>query len=151
MSEDDLVEVTIKIPSSTVGDVYAFAATLHTSDEEPPTTDEEEATPKDAPKQRAAAGFGAATVRKNYLGGYSDYWRPFLVELADHAGEWVEWTDLCDAVGLTPRQAAGMIGAAERRCKKLPPYEKAYEDGQHWFRMPTEVAEVVKELGGKTD
>ncbi len=80
-----------------------------------------------------------------------DYWRPFLEELADNAGEWVEWTVLCNAVGLTPRQASGMLGAAERRCKQLPPYEKAWEENQYWFRMPNEVAAVVKELAGKNE
>jgi len=72
-------------------------------------------------------------------------------ELADNAGEWVEWTVLCNAVGLTPRQASGMLGAAERRCKQLPPYEKAWEENQYWFRMPNEVAAVVKELAGKNE
>lgn len=144
-------EVTLVVPSNSVGDVYAFAATLYNDKDEPPTESEEEASPKDAPKARAAAGFGAATVRKNYLGGFSDYWRPFLEELADNAGEWVEWTVLCSAVGLTPRQASGMLGAAERRCKQLPPYEKAWEENQYWFRMPDEVAAVVKELAGKNE
>lgn len=146
MLDLDTTEVTLVVPSSSIGELYSFAATLYSNDEEPPTETEEEASPKDAPRQRAAAGFGIATVRKNYLGGYSDYWRPFLQELAKNGGEWMEWTVLCEAIGMTPRQASGMLGAAERRCKQLPPYEKAYEDGQHWFRMPTEVAEVIKEL-----
>ncbi len=149
MLDLDTTEVTLVVPSTSLGEVYAFAATLYSNDEEPPTETEEEASPKDAPRQRAAAGFRAATVRKNYLGGYSDVWRPFLQELANNAGEWVEWTVLCDAIDRTPRQASGMLGAAERRCKQLPPYEKAYEDGQHWFRMPVEVANVIKELAGQ--
>ncbi len=146
MIDLDTTEVTLVVPSTSLGEVYAFAATLYSNDEEPPTETEEEASPKDAPRQLAAAGFGAATVRKHYLGGYSDVWRPFLRELALNAGEWVEWTVLCDAIDRTPRQASGMLGAAERRCKQLPPYEKAYEDGQHWFRMPVEVASVIKDL-----
>ncbi len=145
----DLTTVSVTVPTQSVGDLYAYVATLHADTEEPPTATEEEATGKDAPKKRAAAGFGAATVRKHYLGGNSDVWRPFLHELADHAGEWVEWTDLCEAIGRTPRQASGMLGAAERRCKQLPPYEKAWDDGQYWFRMPVEVADVVKELASK--
>ncbi len=149
MLDLDTTEVTLVVPSTSLGDVYAFAATLYSNDEEPPTETEEEASPKDAPRKRAAAGFGAATVRKNYLGGYSDVWRPFLQELAKNPGEWVEWTQLCEAIDRTPRQASGMLGAAERRCKQLPPYEKAYEDGQHWFRMPVEVANVIKELAGQ--
>ncbi len=44
-----------------------------------------------------------------------------------------------------------MLGAAERRCKQLPPYEKAWEENQYWFRMPNEVAAVVKELAGKNE
>ena len=149
MLDLDTTEVTLVVPSTSLGEVYAFAVTLYSNDEKPPTETEEEASPKDAPRERAAAGFGASTVRKNYLGGYSDVWRPFLRELANNAGEWVEWTVLCDAIDRTPRQASGMLGAAERRCKQLPPYEKAYEDGQYWFRMPVEVANVVKEFAGQ--
>lgn len=146
LRDSDTTEVTLVVPSTSLGELYAFAASLHSGNEEPPTATEEEASPKNAPRQRAAAGFGTATVRKNYLGGRSDVWRPFLEELAEHAGEWVEWTELCAAVDRSPRQASGMLGAAERRCKQLPPYEKAYEDGQYWFRMPTEVAAVITEL-----
>lgn len=148
MLDLETTELTLVVPSTSLGEVYAFAATLHSNDDEPHTEPEEEASPKDAPRQRAA-GFGAATVRKNYLGGYSDVWRPFLQELAKNAGEWVEWTVLCVAIDRTPRQASGMLGAAERRCKQLPPYEKAYDDGQHWFRMPVEVANVIKEFASQ--
>jgi hypothetical protein len=42
-----------------------------------------------------------------------------------------------------------MLGAAERRCKQLPPYEKAFEDGEYWFRMPTKVAEAIRQLATK--
>lgn len=142
----DLVPLTVTVPRHTIPDLYTFVASLHVDDDEPPTVTEEEATGKDAPKKRAAAGFGAATVRKNYLGGVSDYWRPFLEQLATHPDQWLAWQELCEAIDMTPRQASGMLGAAERRCKQLPPYEKAYEDGEHWFRMPKDVAEVVQEL-----
>ncbi len=149
MLDIDMTEVTLVVPLTSLRDVYAFAASLHSNDGEEPTTEtEEESSPRDAPRQRAAAGFEAATVRKNYLGGHSDVWRPFLHELANNAGEWVEWTVLCNAIDRSPRQASGMLGAAERRCKQQPPYEKAYEDGEHWFRMPVEVAGLVRELEG---
>lgn len=86
-------------------------------------------------------------MRRNYLGGISDHWRPFLERLAQEPDEWVSWTVLCEAIGLTPRQASGMLGAAERRCNGRPPYEKSgYTEGDHWFRMPREVAEIIMEL-----
>ncbi|MEU8015953.1 hypothetical protein AB0B74_08300 [Micromonospora parva] len=144
----ELVQLNISVPADRVSDLYAFVATLHgpIGAEEVPKVDD-----KDAPvSQRAAAGFGKATVRKNYLGGVSDYWRPFLDHLAQEPGEWVSWTELCDAIGLTPRQASGMLGAAERRCNGYPPYEKSgYTEGDHWFRMPKDVAEIIKELSGE--
>jgi hypothetical protein len=87
-------------------------------------------------------------VRRNYLGGVSDYWRPFLEELAAHPDEWLSWQQLCGAIDLPPRKASGMLGAAERRCKQLPPYEKAIEDGEYWFRMPASVADVIRSLAG---
>ena len=144
----ELVQLSISVPADRVSDLYAFVATLHSpiGSEEVSKVDD-----KDAPvSQRAAAGFGKATVRKNYLGGVSDYWRPFLERLAQEPDEWVSWTDLCEAVGLTPRQASGMLGAAERRCNLYPPYEKTgYTEGDHWFRMPKDVAEIIKELAAE--
>lgn len=145
----ELVTVSVTIPSTRLQDLYTYAATLHTQEQAPPVNTPEELGTKDEPKQRAAAGFGAATVKKSYLGGVSDYWRPFLQELAKRPGEWVSWEDLYTAINLEPNQAAGMLGAAERRCKLLPPYEKAYEDYTYWFRMPTSVAEIVTELAAK--
>ena len=146
---DELTTVSVTVPSGTVGELCAFVATLHASSEEAAVATGEDLGTKDAPKQRAAAGFGAATVRKNYLGGVSSYWRPFLEELATQPDEWVAWTQLCEAIDLEPNRASGMLGAAERRCKLLPPYEKAYEDGEHWFRMPKSVAEVITDLAGE--
>lgn len=141
----ELVSITVSIPANTVQDLYGYVAGLH-APAEPVAATTETLGDKTEPKKRAQAGFGVNTVRKHYKGGVSDYWRPFLEELADHPGEWCEWEALCEAVGLTPRQASGMLGAAERRCKLLPPYEKAYEDGQYWFRMPQTVADIIKEL-----
>jgi hypothetical protein len=100
-------------------------------------------------KARARNGFGRNAVQKAYNGGVSEYWRPFLEMLADRGGEWVAWSTLYEGLGLTSRQAAGMLGAAERRCKGHPPYEKAWEEYEHWFRMPTETAEIVKELAAR--
>ena len=143
---NELITVSVTIPASSASDFYAYVATLHATGEEPPVATEEDLGTKDQPKRRAAAGFGASTVRKNYLGGVSAYWRPFLDELAAHPDEWVAWGKLCEAIDLEPARAAGMLGAAERRCKLLPPYEKAWDEGQHWFRMPKSVADVVKDL-----
>lgn len=115
----DLVTASVTVPSHSLPDLYTFVAGLNSAAQEPVNTGEQRGT-KDEPKQRAAAGFGAATVKKNYLGGVSDYWRPFLDELAAHPDEWVSWGDLCEAVDLEPTRASGMLGAAERRCKLLP-------------------------------
>ena len=75
-----------------------------------------------------------------YCGGVSDYWRPFLKLLAQEsqAAEdgWVKWSQLHDALGLTGIEGAGMLGAAERRCAGKVPYQKAFEEGEYWFRMP---------------
>jgi hypothetical protein len=143
----ELVQLTVSVPADRVSDLYTFVATLHgpIGSEEVPKVE------KDTPaSQRAAPGFGKATVRKNYLGGVSDYWRPFLERLAQEPDEWVSWTDLCEAVGLAPRQASGMLGAAERRCNGYPPYEKTgYTEGDYWFRMPKDVAEVITELAAE--
>lgn len=146
----ELVTASVTVPSHTLPDLYTFVAGLNSTAQEPPVNTGEQLGTKDEPKQRgAAAGFGAATVKKNYLGGVSDYWRPFLDVLAAHPDEWVSWGDLCEAIDLEPTRASGMLGAAERRCKLLPPYAKAYEDGQYWFRMPESVAAVVTELAAK--
>ncbi|MGI8701207.1 MAG: hypothetical protein ACR2JU_08380 [Nocardioidaceae bacterium] len=52
-------------------------------------------------------------------------------------------------IDLEPTRASGMLGAAERRYKLLPPYAKAYEDGQYRFRMPESVTDVVTEVAAK--
>jgi hypothetical protein len=69
--------------------------------------------------------------------------------LAAHPDEWVPWSTLYATLGLTHRQCAGMLGAAERRCKLYPPYVKSYEGGEYYFFMPKDVAELVAELADK--
>lgn len=138
----NLVNINVSVPEEHVGSVYAYVAELITGG----TSD---GSSKALPRKdgvRAKNGFGRDTVRRNYLGGQSDYWRPFLEELSEHPDEWVAWADLCKAIQMTPQQASGMLGAAERRCKLKPPYEKAWEDDVYWFRMPGDVAEQVREL-----
>lgn len=82
--------------------------------------------------------------------GQSDYWRPFLEALAAKPDEWVSWHELCAEIGLDPKKASGMLGAAERRCKGLPPYYKSgYTEGDHWFSMPPEVADMIKEFAAE--
>jgi hypothetical protein len=85
-------------------------------------------------------------VRCAYLGGNSENWRPFLDHLADSPGVWVDWPELCDIIGLTPNQAAGMLGAAERRCKGAVPYEKRESRGVRYFRMSADNTRLVKQL-----
>ena len=59
------------------------------------------------------------------------------------------WEDLCDAIHLPRTRASDMLGAAERRCKGYPPYEK-YE-GQRRLLVPdaAEVAAYIREAAGE--
>lgn len=132
----DLLTVTLRVPPDRVADVRAFAAALHRQERAAPAlrTDTPEGRDDDA-------------VRCAYLGGQSEAWRPFLQILAHHSDQWVSWRFLCHAVDRTPSQAAGMLGAAERRCKQYPPYEKSgWTEGDRWFRMPEHAAAVIRAL-----
>ncbi len=53
------------------------------------------------------------------------------------------------ALGLTGIQGAGMLGAAERRCAGKVPYQKAFEEGEYWFRMPPRLADQVLALAAE--
>jgi hypothetical protein len=86
-----------------------------------------------------------ASVRESYLGGKSIVWRPFLEYLAERPDQWVPWADLTAAIGRTPQEASGMLGAAERRCHLLPPYEKRGSSPTVEFRMPNRVAAVIRD------
>lgn len=140
----ELVNVSASIPQDRVAEFYEFVAELVAESTSKGTNGV-----ASTGGVRARSGFGRDTVRKNYLGGVSDHWRPFLQVLASNPGEWWAWSDLCQEIGMTPREASGMLGAAERRCKQKPPYEKVQEGGEHWFLMPQEVADVVLELAAK--
>jgi hypothetical protein len=142
----NLVNINVSVPEDCVADVYAYVAGLITGGALNDTYKDTSSNGK-----RAAAGFGRDTVRKHYFGGQSDHWRPFLDALAEHAGDWVGWHDLCSTIGLTPRKASGMLGAAERRCKGKPPYEKAVDGDDRWFRMPIQVAGYVKEAAAELE
>ena len=151
-ADDVLVEFTTTVPKGRVGELAAFAATLFGA---PPTAP---ATPAllDAkldgegvhPDALHAAGPGLTTdaVRRNYAGGDSEYWRPFLKLLAHEPESWVHWPTLYSALGLKNTEAAGMLGAAERRCKGFPPYVKSKEDGEYYFWMPKDVSELINGL-----
>jgi hypothetical protein len=86
-----------------------------------------------------------ASVRESYLGGKSVVWRPFLEYLAARPDEWVPWAELTQAIERTPQEASGMLGAAERRCHQLPPYEKRGSSPTVEFRMPGRVASVIRD------
>lgn len=58
----------------------------------------------------------------------------------------MSWKDLCDEIGLSPKEASGMLGAAERRCKQKPPYYKDSSSDDRLFLMPAEVAKIVREV-----
>lgn len=137
----ELKTVTLRVPPDRVPDVVAFAAGL-----------QRRASPAAVP----AAAAGAESRERDavchaYLGGSSTTWRPFLRVLAAHAGQWVSWRELCRAIDRTPAQAAGMLGAAERRCRQYPPYEKSgWIAGERWFRMSPRAAAVVRSLGDQS-
>ena len=94
----------------------------------------------------AGPGLTKAAVQRNYSVGESEYWRPFLKLLAHEPEQWVESSKLYNSLGLQDRQCAGMLGAAERRCKGFPPYVKSDENGQYYFWMPKDVAILVGEF-----
>jgi hypothetical protein len=129
----DLQAVTVSVPREKVADLLRYAASLSEIE--------------DASDRVGDSQFGMKAVKDAYLGGTSEYWRPFLASLAHLSLEaedsWVRWETLHDQIGLTGRQAAGMLGAAERRLKGAPPYEKKIADGTHWFRMPEAVANLI--------
>ena len=128
--------VTVTVPVTRVGDLLAYAADLARSQDE----DERE-------RAYAAQPMSPAAVRMAYLGGKSDHWRPFIDALVSQPDEWVEWLRLCDTIGLRPPQAAGMLGAAERRCGMRPPYEKRQMGGVIYFRVSSEVAAIIRDTG----
>jgi hypothetical protein len=123
----ELSTVTVTVPTARVPDLLRHAAQLAQDD------------------LAADGGVDADHVRWTYLGGKSNAWRPMLRHLADHPGEWIDWPDLCDAVDRTARQLAGALGAAERRCKGNPPYDKREVDGGYQFRMDPAVAEIIRD------
>lgn len=137
-----LTSVTVSVPDDTISDLYAYAAELVAG-----ATNGTSSADNGSGRKVAKWGQGREAVKKAYRGGVSDYWRPFLEALAEHPDEWVDWHMLCTAIDLTPRQASGMLGAAERRCKRLP-YEKMWEGGERYFLMSAAAANVIRELAG---
>jgi hypothetical protein len=159
-----LVTVSVTVPEEKVPDLLRHAAGLYeevTSTAGPGSEETDESTLPPALKRlvaqqralharaEARAPVDRETVQEAYLGGTSEKWRPFLVYLADRAGQWVKWQELLDAVNLTSAQGAGMIGAAERRCRMRPPYVKRSRSGLQEFKMPAEVAELIHEVAAE--
>jgi hypothetical protein len=154
MTDDTLVEFTTTVPKSRVGDLAKYAASLYG----PPAAaaavtpvalearvDNGKGVSDDALKA-AGPGLTEEAVRRNYTGGDSEYWRPFLKLLAHEPAQWVHWPKLHNALGLKNTEAAGMLGAAERRCKGFPPYVKSKDEGEHYFWMPSDTAELIIQL-----
>jgi hypothetical protein len=142
-----MTTVSVTIPEECIGDLYRYAAALVSGD---PSVDGSDAdVDEPAGNGRARWGMGTGAVKRAYRGGSSDYWPRFLEALAASPDDWLPWPDLCATIGLEPGQAAGMLGAAERRCKQRPPYEKLREGGVRYFRMPARVAEVIEDLASE--
>jgi hypothetical protein len=129
--------VTVTVPEEYVSDVLRYAADLAEPDDEVEQLERRRGTPH---------GYGREAVRGAYLGGSSDTWRPWLEHLAANADRWLPQADIANAIGMDPTSVPGMLGAAERRCKQRPPYEKRWVQGRREFLMPTSVARVILEL-----
>jgi hypothetical protein len=132
------ITVTVTVPEEHVADVLRYAAGLA----------ESEAQTQGEPRRGTPRGFGREAVRNAYFGGSSDYWRPWLEYLADNPDEWLSGPAIAQAIDMDPAAVPGMLGAAERRCRQWPPYEKRWVDGRREFLMPGYVAETIHELAG---
>lgn len=133
------VTVTVTVPEEHVADMLRYAAEL--------TESESEALTGSGERKRATPhGFGREAVRKAYLGGSSEFWRPWLEHLASNPDEWLSGPEIAEGVDMDPAAVPGMLGAAERRCRQRPPYEKRWMDGHREFLMPESVAEIIREL-----
>ncbi len=152
--DDPLVSVTALIRQSQLSAYYTNLGSMHAAPEATLTpaapvpearVDGGEGVSLDALRV-AGPGLTEEVVRRSYAGGDSEYWRPFLKLLAHTPEEWVHWPKIYNALGLKNTEAAGMLGAAERRCKGLPPYVKTKEDGQYYFWMPKDVSDLIIEL-----
>lgn len=136
--------VTVSVPEGKEAELLRFAAALASGTSEGVSgLTTEDATGNGSLRRW---GWGRRAAQDAYLGGVSEVWRPLLEYLADRPDQWVPWPDLCQHINRTPRQASGVLGAAERRCGGRPPYEKKQEGDAHYFRMPAHVAEFINEV-----
>jgi hypothetical protein len=133
----EFVTVSIMVPSDGLPKLYRYAAQLVQE------ANNGGAATNDADSLRR---WDPDSVRESYLGGQSVVWRPFLEHLASRPDQWLPWAQLTDAIGRTAQEASGMLGAAERRCHQLPPYEKRGDSPKVEFRMPARVAAVIRNL-----
>ncbi len=138
--------LTVSVPVGKEAEVLAFAASLAKKVTNGTSENAEDDEDPGQQNGKRRWGWGRNSVVDAYYGGVSNVWRPFLEHLADRPDEWVPWSDLCAHINRTPREASGMLGAAERRCGGRPPYEKKWERSERKFRMPSHVAAVVNEL-----
>jgi len=133
---NNLVTVTLSVPEDRLPELYEFAGRLCAGWR--------------SGSSGRQTGMAQVDVRSAYLGGTSEHWQSFLDALAERPGEWVSWPELCATIRLTPRQASGMLGAAERRLKRRLPYEKQQLDGVPRFRMEASVCDQVVNLAGRS-
>lgn len=153
-----LTTVTVSVPEGKEADLLSYAAELVRLEPEghldglkgqelPQGTEGDASDSENATRWNWAP----SNVREAYFGGVSRAWRPFLEFLADHPDEWVAWPELCQHIHRTPREASGMLGAAERRCKRSRPYEKRWDGPVRYFRMPGDVAKIIREAAGESE
>jgi hypothetical protein len=95
-------------------------------------------------------GTSPDAVRRAYDAGANEHWRAFLKVLAHEAkvakGGPVDWQVLCNQVGITRREGAGMLGAAQKRLSGVFPFTRESSGDNYRFTMREDVADMVIDL-----
>jgi hypothetical protein len=129
------VPVTVTVPAWAVTDIHQRAAELAAKES----------------AQHSADSTIEHDLKEAYYGGSSALWRAFLRTLAheSHAslerGEagWVNWPTLYNTIGITAKEASGVLGAATKRLKGHMPFEQIQEGDTYKFRMSRKAAQAI--------